>query len=104
MSSDGFVCLSYKNPKLDASKRAQGDSGNSSPRRTLRVNRIRRPILNGRAVALPKPEYPDAARERNLAGMVVVKVEVDESGNVIKRKRHVPGTAIISAKPRLRRH
>ena len=43
-------------------------------------------ILNGRALFLAKPEYPRAARERNLQGTVVVKVEIDEKGNVTGAK------------------
>jgi len=43
-------------------------------------------ILNGRAVALARPEYPREARDRNLAGVVVVKVDIDEKGNVTGAK------------------
>jgi len=43
-------------------------------------------ILNGRALVLAKPEYPRAARDRNLEGVVVVQVEIDEKGNVISAK------------------
>jgi len=40
-------------------------------------------MLNGHAVYMAKPEYPRAARERNLSGTVVVQVEIDEQGKVI---------------------
>jgi TonB family protein len=40
-------------------------------------------ILNGRAVFLAKPEYPRAARDLNLEGVVVVQVDIDEKGKVI---------------------
>ncbi|HEX5602819.1 MAG TPA: TonB family protein, partial [Pyrinomonadaceae bacterium] len=43
-------------------------------------------VLNGRAVVLAKPEYPTAARDRNLEGTVVVQVEIDEKGNVTAAK------------------
>lgn len=43
-------------------------------------------ILNGRALVLPKPEYPREARDRNLDGIVVVEVEIDETGKVIGAK------------------
>jgi TonB family protein len=43
-------------------------------------------ILNGRAVSLPKPEYPRAAREQRLQGRVVVMVEIDEQGKVTGAK------------------
>ena len=40
-------------------------------------------ILNGRAAALPIPVYPEAAKAVRAAGMVAVKVTIDEEGNVI---------------------
>ncbi len=41
-------------------------------------------VLNGRAIVLPKPEHPANARE--VSGQVVVRVMVDELGNVIEAK------------------
>ncbi|HEX8637746.1 MAG TPA: hypothetical protein VF692_06775, partial [Pyrinomonadaceae bacterium] len=38
-------------------------------------------VLNGRAVNLPTPAYPSAARAIRAAGKVTVQVLVDESGN-----------------------
>ena len=43
-------------------------------------------ILNGRAVKLPKPKFPKAARESGASGVVVVKVVIDEEGKVISAK------------------
>jgi TonB family protein len=40
-------------------------------------------VLNGKAVSLPKPEYPERAREHRLTGFVAVKVTIDESGAVV---------------------
>ena len=40
-------------------------------------------ILNGKAVNLPKPEYPDAAKGAGLEGVVYVNVVIDEEGNVV---------------------
>jgi len=40
-------------------------------------------IINGRAVSLPKPAYPQAAREAGSEGAVAVDVIVDEQGNVV---------------------
>ena len=92
---DGFYCLGYKIQKLDVQKeidevyRQVGVPTPDSERDTSSV-------LNGRALTLPKPEYPDAARERNLAGMVVVKVEIDERGNVIKARDMCQGPPFLS--------
>lgn len=40
-------------------------------------------VLNGTAVSLPSPSYPEAARRLRMAGVVTVEVVVDESGKVI---------------------
>jgi protein TonB len=39
-------------------------------------------VLNGKAISLPKPEYPPVAKYAKASGTVVVEVVVDESGNV----------------------
>ena len=40
-------------------------------------------VLNGRAISLPQPEYPAAAKAAGAAGTVVVRIIIDEQGNVI---------------------
>lgn len=40
-------------------------------------------VLNGKAIILPKPIYPPAARSIGTAGTVAVEVLIDESGKVI---------------------
>lgn len=40
-------------------------------------------VLNGKAISLPKPPYPPAARAVRASGSVNVQVLVDESGNVV---------------------
>jgi protein TonB len=40
-------------------------------------------VLNGKAVNLPKPAYPAAARAVRASGSVAVQVLIDESGQVI---------------------
>ena len=40
-------------------------------------------VLNGKAISLPKPNYPPIARQAHAAGTVVVQVTIDENGNVI---------------------
>jgi TonB family protein len=43
-------------------------------------------IINGRATFLPKPIYPQEARDFCVGGKVEVEVLVDEKGNVIEAK------------------
>jgi TonB family protein len=40
-------------------------------------------ILNGKAVSLPKPAYPEEAKAAGLSGSVYVNVVIDENGTVI---------------------
>jgi protein TonB len=40
-------------------------------------------VLNGTAVSLPAPSYPEAARRLRMSGLVTVDVVVDEKGQVI---------------------
>jgi TonB family protein len=40
-------------------------------------------VLNGKALVLPKPEYPPTARAAKAAGSVTVQITVDEYGTVI---------------------
>jgi TonB family protein len=43
-------------------------------------------VLNGKAISLPKPEYPSMARANRISGLVVIKVTIDEKGKVIEAK------------------
>ena len=40
-------------------------------------------VLNGTAVSLPSPAYPETARRMRIAGVVIVQVVLDETGKVI---------------------
>ena len=40
-------------------------------------------VLNGKAIALPRPEYPTIARAAHASGTVAVQVLIDEEGNVV---------------------
>lgn len=39
-------------------------------------------VLNGKAIDLPKPTYPEAARADKIGGLAKIKVLIDEVGNV----------------------
>jgi len=43
-------------------------------------------VLNGIAVSLPAPRYPEAAKRLRLSGLVTVEVVIDENGKVIFAK------------------
>jgi protein TonB len=40
-------------------------------------------VLNGKALDMPKPLYPDMARRAHVMGVVTVEVVIDVSGKVI---------------------
>jgi TonB family protein len=52
--------------------------------------------LNGRAIRLPNPEYPEVAKAAHASGEVKVEVTVDEQGNVIAAKA-VAGHPLLQA-------
>jgi Ca-activated chloride channel family protein len=43
-------------------------------------------VLNGKAISLPKPQYPPNARTLRAAGVVTVEVLLDEEGKVVSAK------------------
>ena len=51
-------------------------------------------VLNGSALNLPAPLYPEAARRMHTAGIVEVEVVIDENGKVISAKA-ISGPAIF---------
>lgn len=51
-------------------------------------------VLNGKAISLPKPDYPAEARSAGVDGVVVIQVTVDEQGNVVDA-RAVSGPKIL---------
>ena len=73
----------------DANVAADGDT---KPDAAAGVNAQakRRPIsggvLNGKAIVLPKPDYPADAKSAGAAGSVAVQVTIDEMGSVIEAK------------------
>ena len=52
--------------------------------------------LRAKALVLPKPDYPPAAIDRRLAGIVIVKVEIDETGKVNSARDMCQGPPFLS--------
>ena len=92
---EGVACLSYDHHKpelFDELREIQKQlSGRDEPDGSKNMS-----VLNGRALSLPKPEYPGAAAARRLMGLVVVKVEIDEEGNVIAARDMCQGPPFLS--------
>ena len=99
---DGIVILGNTNvdPPGDGKLSSKGGPGNSNPTGSTPVIEISEPpaavptpkpaprvlrktILNGEALLLPKPPYPPMARQIGVRGTVNVQVLIDERGNVV---------------------
>jgi TonB family protein len=65
----------------DAKPETSNASGSSEKRKPINGG-----VLNGKAIVLPKPEYPAEARSAGVAGTVAVQVTVDEAGSVVEAK------------------
>jgi protein TonB len=68
------------------------------PKETPKIEKLRPPVsggvLNGKAISLPKPNYPAAAKAIRVGGDVNVQVTIDEKGNVISASA-VSGHALL---------
>src|ERR1044072_1117055 len=53
-------------------------------------------VLNGKAISLPKPQYPAIAKAAHAAGTVTVQVLIDENGNVVSAKA-ISGHPLLQA-------
>ncbi|HUS12378.1 MAG TPA: energy transducer TonB [Pyrinomonadaceae bacterium] len=54
-----------------------------APAPNARLRPVSGGVLNGTAISLPAPNYPETARRLRMAGLVIVEVVVDETGKVI---------------------
>lgn len=94
-TSEGYSCLGYDTTKYDVFGEinsiwqllATPGGATQAPAGT---------ILNGKALWLPKPAYPDAARQKRISGTVVVKIKIDESGTVISARDMCGGPPYLS--------
>ena len=70
-----------------------GGEANGGPRPRKR-GPISGGVLNGKAISLPQPDYPAAAKAAGATGTVVVRIIIDEQGNVISAQA-VSGPALL---------
>ncbi len=94
-ASDGFACLGYDHRKPELWKELS-EIRNQLAGRDAADESESVSVLNGKALSLPKPEYPGNAADRRLTGMVVVKVEIDETGSVIGARDMCQGPPFLS--------
>jgi len=72
------LTLTLKNAKL--APRVTIDPQTGKPKPSL----IQGGVVNGKAVSLPKPQYPVAARANRVSGQVEVRVLIDEQGKIMR--------------------
>jgi len=65
-------------PKPDEAQRPGTDPGKRAP--------ISAGVLNGKAISLPRPDYPPDAKAAGVEGVVVIQVTLDEQGNVTEAR------------------
>ena len=109
-----------RNAELTTGSGSEHDSGAATPKTTIEVitplpGPASKPapqiikaseILNGRAVSLPKPNYPQMGRLMHLQTKISVQVLIDETGKVISARaidghplfRQVSETAAFQAR------
>jgi TonB family protein len=92
--SEAFSCLGYTHNKPELFKQVHAiwQQFASQEAREPEYGQV----LNGRAISLPRPDYPDGARSLRLSGTVVVKVLIDEQGKVIKAEDMCQGPPYLS--------
>jgi TonB family protein len=89
-------------PVSNRSESLPGDAARSNASPVVRVNDAGEPpvkllpkpltkpisggVLNGSATVLPKPDYPEIAKNVRASGMVTVEVVIDETGKVISAR------------------
>jgi predicted GNAT family acetyltransferase len=82
-TTNTFICLAHEAQQPERIKDLEEIRKAFNPPTTV-MGPVQAMVLNGKAVKLPKPRFPDELRGRSFRAMVVVKVLIDEDGRVIK--------------------
>ncbi|MDQ6653338.1 MAG: tetratricopeptide repeat protein [Acidobacteriota bacterium] len=94
---DRYSCLLYKTKRSDEANQLEARafgwlSGKSFP---TTLAPIIVGVINGKAISLPRPVYPEEARANRVQGVVTVRVVIDETGKVI-RSCAIQGPALLT--------
>jgi TonB family protein len=94
---DRYSCLLYKTKRSDEANQLEARafgwlSGKSFP---TPLAPIIGGVINGKAIRMPRPVYPEEARANRVQGVVTVRVVIDETGKVI-RSCAIQGPALLT--------
>lgn len=95
---DRYFCLAYETLQERKLKDFAAKLGETSD--PAKPDTFGGEVLNGRAISLPKPTYPEEARREHAQGTVVIKVTIDELGKVIQAEDMCGGNPLL-VKPSL---
>lgn len=76
---DRYACLLHKTGREEEARALEKPQRGPDPKATP----VSGFVINGKALVLPKPSYPEEARAARAEGTVVVKIVIDENGKVI---------------------
>ena len=90
---NGFSCLGYESDDNATFKELEEIDKHFAPEEPPREQPQ---IINGKALSLGRPVYPPEASQLRLAGIVVVLVDIDETGKVIGARDICQGLPYLS--------
>lgn len=100
-AKDRYFCLAYSSRQEDRQRRIKEFTAKlDDPADAVTGNTLMGGVLNGQALSLPKPTYSEEARRAHARGTVVIKVTIDEYGNVIDASDMCGGNPLL-VKPSL---
>ncbi|HKP45469.1 MAG TPA: TonB family protein [Pyrinomonadaceae bacterium] len=79
-ANNGDAPVEGEAPAATPAAAGEGENASQSPKKRAPISGG---VLNGKALSLPAPDFPAAAKAANTYGTVVVRVTIDEQGNVI---------------------
>jgi protein TonB len=77
--------------------KTEAEAPAAPPVRTGPLKPVSGGILNGKAISLPAPTYPEMAKRARAAGVVEVEVVIDITGKVISAKATKGQALLLSA-------
>jgi TonB family protein len=77
---DRYACLLYKTGREEQARELEKRPLVPGPKFTP----VAGSVINGKAISLPKPTYPDEAKRAHVSGTVFVRIVIDEKGKVTR--------------------